>query len=115
MLKGSCHCGAVAFTVEAEPPVEAISCNCSHCRRKGLLLAFYDADQFALTQGAEALTSYFFNKHAIEHQFCATCGCQPFAAGKGPDGKAVRAVNLRCVAAIDLDALTLRKVDGASL
>lgn len=114
MLKGSCHCGAVTFTVDADPPAEAVSCNCSHCRRKGLLLAFYGADQFTLAQGADALASYFFNKHAIEHQFCTTCGCQPFAAGTGPDGKAMRAVNLRCVENVDPDVLTLRKVDGAS-
>lgn len=114
MLEGSCHCGAVAFTVDAEPPEEAISCNCSHCRRKGLLLAFYPAEQFALEQGADALSSYFFNRHAIEHQFCTTCGCQPFAAGTGPDGQAIRAINLRCVANVDPDALKINKVDGAS-
>ena len=36
---GSCHCGAVTFEVEAEF-TEGISCNCSHCKRKGMLLAF---------------------------------------------------------------------------
>ena len=35
--KGSCHCGAIAFQVEAEPG-PAIECNCSHCGRKGYLL-----------------------------------------------------------------------------
>lgn len=115
MLEGSCHCGAVTFTVDAEPPAEAISCNCSHCGRKGLLLAFYPAEQFTLGRGEDALTSYFFNKHAIEHQFCTTCGCQPFATGAGPDGMSMRAVNLRCVDNIDTDALKINKVDGASL
>jgi len=115
MLTGSCHCGAVTFTVDADVPAEATSCNCSHCRRKGLLLAFYSLDQFKMQQGEEALRSYYFNRHAIEHQFCATCGCQPFAAGTGPDGKPVRAVNLRCVDDVDLGALKLNEFDGASL
>lgn len=114
MFKLSCHCGKVSLTVEAALPSEAMSCNCSHCRRKGLLLAFYPREQVRLDEGEADLTSYFFNKHAIEHRFCAACGCQPFAEGKMPDGAATRAVNLRCAPDLDLDALAIQKVDGAS-
>src|SRR3546814_2565667 len=62
---GSCHCGAVTFTVDADAPETALSCNCSHCRRKGFLLAFLPADVFTLTSGEDALTDYHFNQHAI--------------------------------------------------
>jgi hypothetical protein len=34
---GSCHCGKVAYTVEAEMQ-EAVECNCSICSRRGYLL-----------------------------------------------------------------------------
>jgi hypothetical protein len=112
--EGSCHCGKVAFSVEAEAPAQAIACNCSHCRRKGFLLSFVPAAQFTLLRGEEALKSYYFNKHAIEHRFCGECGTQPFAMGKLPDGSAMAAINLRCVESIDLDGLELQKVDGAS-
>ncbi|BAV63980.1 GFA family protein [Sphingobium cloacae] len=112
--EGSCHCGAVTFQVAADAPSEAMSCNCSHCRRKGFLLTFVPEDQFTLDSGADRLTDYQFYQHKITHRFCATCGAQPFAEGKGPDGSAMRAVNLRCVPDIDLDALTINKVDGAS-
>ncbi|PZU09677.1 GFA family protein [Sphingomonas sp.] len=111
---GSCHCGAVAFRVEAELPAEAISCNCSHCRRKGFLLAFHPADQFALTAGEESLVTYMFNQHKLRHRFCKTCGTQAFAEGQGPSGAEMRAVNLRCVPDCDPDALTIRKINGAS-
>lgn len=110
---GSCHCGAVAFTVTADAPAEAMSCNCSHCRRKGFLLTFVPADQFRLDSGADRLTDYQFYKHKITHQFCDTCGTQPFVLGEAPNGP-MRAINLRCVPDIDLDALTIKKVDGAS-
>lgn len=110
---GSCHCGAVTFTVAADLPTSAMSCNCSHCRRKGLLLAFFPASQFSAT-GEASLATYTFNKHVIAHRFCTVCGVQPFAAGKGPDGSDTRAVNLRCVPDLDLDALAIRKIDGAS-
>ncbi|KQX24854.1 MULTISPECIES: GFA family protein [unclassified Sphingomonas] len=113
-FEGSCHCGKVAYTVDADPPGQAMACNCSHCRRKGFLLAFFPAAQFRLERGEDELTSYFFHKHAIEHRFCSTCGTQPFAMGKMPDGSAMAAVNLRCVESIDPDALEIQKVDGAS-
>lgn len=113
-FEGSCHCGTVAFAVEADPPASAISCNCSHCRRKGFLLAFIPAGQFRLLRGEDSLTDYHFYKHAITHRFCRVCGAQPFAEGKMPDGSPMRAVNLRCVETIDLDTLDVHKVDGAS-
>ena len=113
MLEGSCHCGKVSFSVDAETPKSAISCNCSHCRRKGFLLTFFSPDQFTLKSGENGLQSYFFNRHKIEHQFCTTCGCEAFASGVGPDGKAMRAINLRCVDDIDLDAIEIQHYDGA--
>ena len=113
-FSGSCHCGDVAFTVEGDAPTEATSCNCSHCRRKGFLLAFVPAEMFTLDKGADKLTSYRFNKHQIEHLFCKTCGTQAFAYGSAPDGTEMRAINMRCVPEVDLDGLTINKVDGAA-
>ncbi|MBD3760836.1 GFA family protein [Sphingomonadaceae bacterium G21617-S1] len=113
-FEGSCHCGKVAYTVEAELPTGAMQCNCSHCRRKGFLLAFFPAEQFTLDRGEADLQSYLFYKHKIEHRFCTTCGTQSFAIGTGPDGSQMAAINLRCVPAADLDALEIQKVDGAS-
>lgn len=111
--QGSCHCGAVTFTVDADPPIEAMTCNCSHCSRKGFVLTFVPADQFTLDSGADQLTDYLFYKHNITHQFCKSCGTEAFALGKSPQGD-MRAINLRCVPDIDLDSLTITKVDGAS-
>jgi hypothetical protein len=113
-FEGGCHCGAVAFSVDAEMPGQAISCNCSHCRAKGFLLAFVPAAQFNLTKGEEALSTYRFNTHKLAHRFCSTCGVQPFGEGAGPDGTEMRAINLRAVPACDIEALTVQKVDGAS-
>ncbi|SEJ43430.1 Uncharacterized conserved protein [Sphingobium sp. AP50] len=110
---GSCHCGAVTFSVAAASPTEGMICNCSHCSRKGFVLTFVPVDQFTLESGAESLTDYLFYKHNITHQFCKTCGTEPFALGKSPQGE-MRAINLRCVPSIDIDALTITKVDGAS-
>ncbi|SIS73080.1 GFA family protein [Paracoccus saliphilus] len=110
---GSCHCGAVEFSVEGDLPSEVMECNCSHCRRKGFLLTFVPAEKFTLVSGAGKLSSYRFNAHVIEHRFCADCGTQPFAEGE-QDGQPVRAINIRCVAEADLDQIKRMAVDGAS-
>lgn len=111
---GQCHCGAVRFSVAGDPPSRAVSCNCSHCRAKGLLLTFIPSDLIEITSGETELQSYRFNKHIIAHEFCRQCGCQPFGNGLAPDGSSMTAVNLRCVPEADVDGLILDKVDGAS-
>lgn len=113
-FSGGCHCGQVTFTVEADLPDEAVSCNCSICRSKGLILAFFPAAKVS-TRGADALKSYKFNRHTIDHLFCATCGTEPLAVATGRDGVEMQAINLRCVPAVDLDKLSIRRFDGASL
>ena len=90
-----------------------MSCNCSHCRRKGFLLTFVPAGQFKLERGEDRLATYTFNTHHIRHRFCPTCGTQPFGEGQR-HGEDMRAINLRCVPEIDIDELEIQKVDGAS-
>lgn len=110
---GGCHCGAVRYEVEMSlDPV--ISCNCSICRKRGLLLAFVPAEKFTLSSGSDRLTDYQFNRKVIHHLFCATCGVSSFARGRGPDGAETVAVNVRCLDGVDLDSLNIRKFDGAS-
>ncbi len=113
-IHGSCHCGKIAFSLDEEMPGEAMECNCSICRRKGYLHHFTTSDRLTLETAREEIQVYRFNKHVIRHQFCRTCGCAPFNEGVGPKGPMV-SVNLRCVEGIDLDALTIRQFDGASL
>lgn len=111
---GGCHCGKVRFEVESDLG-SVISCNCSHCQIKGLVLTFTPADKFALLSGEDALTEYRFNKHVIEHLFCNTCGVQPFGRGAAPDGAATVAVNVRCLDNVDIGTLTVTPFDGKSM
>ena len=111
MHSGSCHCGAVAFTVEGTFQ-QVVECNCSHCQRKGLLLWFVPRAAFSLATGEDRLATYTFNKHVIQHRFCTVCGCQPFSLGRGPDGAEVAAVNVRCLEGIALEDVARVPVDG---
>ena len=112
-FNGSCHCGKVSYEVTTAL-TSAISCNCSICSRAGYLLTFVPEGQFKLLSGEDNLTDYLFNKHHIHHVFCKTCGIHAFAHGKDGKGNAMRAINIRCLADVDLDSVSLNKVDGKS-
>ena len=113
-VHGSCHCGRISFTLDAEP-TEAIECNCSICRRRGSLLAAFAPEQFRLEASPDDISTYTFHKHVIRHQFCKVCGCAPFAEGVGPSGRTMVAVNLRCAEDLDLSTIKVTPFDGASL
>jgi hypothetical protein len=112
---GSCHCGAVRYEAKSAPIEQAMSCNCSMCRRKGTLLAFVPATDFTLQSGEEALTDYQFNKHVLHHVFCGTCGVTSFVRGQKPDGSAMIALNVRCLDEIDPDTIKVTHFDGKSV
>lgn len=101
---GSCHCGTVRYEVTTDLG-QVISCNCSICRRKGLLLSFVPASAFSLNSGEGDLQDYRFNKHVIHHLFCRNCGVESFARGTAPDGTPMVALNVRCLDGVDLEAL----------
>ena len=108
---GSCQCGKVTFDVDTTID-KVISCNCSRCRRLGSLLAAAKKDDFKLKSGKDAVTRFQFNKHVINHYFCATCGIQPYAEGKGRDGSDMVMINVRCLDGVDYEALPVKHFDG---
>jgi len=76
-LEGSCHCGAVAFAVEAPHPVPFMLCYCSICRKTA------GAGGFAINLGARADTLSVTGEAHVrryassgDHSraFCGTCG-----------------------------------------
>lgn len=95
IYRGSCHCGAVRFEVEAPAHVEASECNCSMCARVGYLHLIVPASKFKLLQGGDNITTYTFNTGTAKHTFCRTCGVKSFYVPRSnPDGYSV---NVRCL------------------
>ncbi len=111
IYQGGCHCGAVVYEVETDLE-KVISCNCSHCHKKGLLLNFVDKEKFKLLKGADNLAEYNFNKKAIRHLFCKTCGVQSFAEGVTfPKAS----INVRCLEGVEVEKLTITPYNGKDL
>lgn len=74
---GSCHCGAVRFEVDAEI-TRVTECNCSICRKKGILHHRVAPECFRLVRGAAALGTYRFGTGVARHHFCSLCGIHVF-------------------------------------
>ncbi len=113
--KGGCHCGAVRFETNADLSGNILACNCSICAKQGLWLTFVPAEDFKLESGEQDLADYTFNKGSIHHRFCRKCGVESFGTGMQPDGKAMVAVNVRCLDGVDISTLTVTPFDGKSL
>jgi len=111
----ACHCGKFAFNF-AHPDisqVKVVSCNCSICSIKGLLNIYAASDKLEFTAGSlEEMTAYRFADRVAPHYFCPVCGCGLLAVVQPED---VAVVNVRAVAGVDLEKLTLRHFDGASM
>jgi Uncharacterized conserved protein len=111
---GGCQCGAVSYEVDVDLD-NTVTCNCSRCKRLGLVLAFAARPAFDLKSGEENLTEYLFNKHVIRHLFCKTCGVESFAYGSMPDGTPVVAINANCLDDVNPRELPSHHYDGASV
>ena len=82
-LEGSCHCGAVAYTVTAHEPVPFMRCYCSICRKtagSGGYAINLGADHRTLkVRGGEHLAVYQARledgkRSTGERHFCKRCG-----------------------------------------
>jgi hypothetical protein len=93
--RGSCHCGAVAFEVDAPAVIDALDCNCSICRMTGFLHLIVPRSRFRLLRGEDALSEYRFGTGVARHRFCKICGVKGFYIPRShPDGVDV---NVRCL------------------
>jgi hypothetical protein len=93
MLKGACHCGTVHWTFDAVPDGATV-CNCTVCRRYGVLWIYDFEDGIVRVDGP---TSYYVRGEAIEFHFCSSCGCVTHWRGRRVDDQGRRrlAVNIR--------------------
>ena len=110
LYKGGCHCGAVAYEVEAPAQLEVTECNCSICSKSGYLHLIVEKNQFRLLRGEEVLTTYSFDTHEAKHKFCKVCGIKSFYIPRShPDGFSV---NARCLDGIQVSDIKITQFDG---
>jgi hypothetical protein len=107
--RGGCHCGAVAFEVDAPARITVSDCNCSICRMSGFLHLIVPRTRFRLLRGAASLSTYTFNTRTAQHLFCRRCGVKSFYVPRSnPDGYSV---NARCLERATIAQLLIEPFD----
>ena len=110
MIQGSCLCGAVKWTFEGVPD-GATACNCTACRRYGVLWAYdFEGEGIKVSGPARA----FVRGKALSFNFCPTCGCVAFWRGADvdKDGRRRIAVNLRLAEPETVAKIPIDHFDG---
>ena len=95
-IKGSCHCGAVAFEARFDRNIETSKCNCSICAKSRFWKTLVPADAFSLLKGEQTLRTYRFGSETVEHRTCGTCGVKVFGKVPMEDIELV-AINVPCL------------------
>lgn len=114
MLEGSCHCGSVRWEFDGEPE-DATICNCTVCRRYGVLWAYDYEDEGIRVFGP---TKAYRRGKAIDFHFCPDCACvicwrlQPDYLAQKPEARRRTAVNLRLAEPDSVAGIPIRRFDG---
>lgn len=112
MLKGTCHCGEVGWTLETAPEL-VTACNCTICRRYGVLWAYGYIGHDIQTTGQ---TNAYRRRDGgdIHFHFCAYCGCVTHyvACSEDENGRMRTAVNVRMSDLSAISELPIRHFDG---
>lgn len=112
MLKGTCHCGEVHWTLDTSPR-SVTACNCTICRRYGALWAYgYIGRDIQTTGQANAYRRR--DSGDISFHFCANCGCVTHYVVSSEDekGQMRAAVNLRMSDPSPISELPIRHFEG---
>ena len=111
MLEGSCHCGKVTWGMDGVPE-SATACNCTICRRYGVLWA-YDYEGERIETSGET-TAYIWGDRTVGFHFCPGCGCVAYwrAVEADKDGRLRIAVNLRLAEADDVAEVPIDHFEG---
>lgn len=73
--KASCHCGEVELELLLPNGIEnPMRCNCSLCRRKGVIAGSIKQENLRVVKGEGFLSCYQFNTKVAKHYFCSNCG-----------------------------------------
>ena len=70
----TCHCGAIEIRLPAAP-AEVTHCNCSLCRRYGVLWAYFPITEIVVGPRPLSTDTYAWNGRNVDFHRCATCGC----------------------------------------
>lgn len=109
-----CHCGEVSLSL-ARMPAEVFECNCSICRRLGVLWAYYHCDDVVISAREGATKAYVWNNRVLEFHSCERCGCTTHWAAVDSNFRERMGVNARLIDGLNRTNTKLGYVDHGDL
>jgi hypothetical protein len=114
ITRGSCLCGNVHWEFRGEI-IDATSCNCTACRRYGVLWAYdYDGHGISVEDPKGQLVGYQRGSNVLSFNFCKVCG--NLVSWRGTvvqeDGRVRIAVNLRLAEPDDVAHIPVVRLEG---
>ncbi|MEI6439158.1 MAG: GFA family protein [Alphaproteobacteria bacterium] len=82
-VEASCHCGSVRMAL-AVAPETVTDCNCSICRRYGVLWAYYEPGSVDFLAPTGPTDTYEWGDRMLTFHRCRTCGCITHWADRDP-------------------------------
>ena len=113
MPTATCHCGAVRVTVPKAPRT-ITDCNCSICRRYGVLWAYYKTANVRVEAKPRATKAYSWGRKHLRFVRCAKCGCVMYWEIISPEHNRRMGVNTRNFEPAVLDKVRMIYLDGAA-
>lgn len=108
-IVAACHCGAVTLEL-ATAPTQITHCNCSLCRKYGVLWAYYPITDVAT--GPVATQTYAWGGKNVDFHRCADCGCVTHWLPRNPKRNRM-GINARLLPPEVLDKAEIRRKDSA--
>jgi hypothetical protein len=112
VLSASCHCGAVKVEAPRRPR-SLTNCNCSMCRRYGVLWAYYKDSDVKLIASDGATDNYSWGANTQKFIRCNTCGCVMQWKKHQVNKDSWTGVNARNFDPEQLGNVRIRLLDGA--
>lgn len=109
-IDGSCHCGSVRWHLD-HTPGSATACNCTVCRRYGVLWAYGHEDEGVRIWGN---TRAYWRGGGIEFHFCPVCGGVAYWRSRETNAAGQRriGVNLRMAEPASVAHIPVEHLDG---
>jgi len=111
MIEATCHCGAVRLEIDAAPET-VTDCNCSICRKLGVLWAYNSPTQVRIIPPSGATAIYMWDDRELEFHRCLVCGCTTHWAAVDRSRDRM-GINARLMKPEILALARVRKLDGA--
>lgn len=111
MPEASCHCGAVRLEI-ARAPETVTDCNCSICRRYGVLWAYYTPAEVRVVPADGATDFYSWDDRALEFHRCKIFGCVTHWSAVDPAVQRM-GIDARLLPPDVLATARVRRLDGA--